>query len=71
MNLNQEAELQSAITHYENLVLQVMQVDAQMKLLAIKRSRLIADMQQHDDEYIGDEYEVRGFYEDLIAEDGE
>ena len=46
MNLNQEAELQSAITHYENLVLQVMQVDAQMKLLAIKRSRLLEDMLQ-------------------------
>jgi len=69
MNLNQEAELQSAITHYENLVLQVMQVDAQMKLLAIKRSRLLEDMLQHHEEYIGDEYELRGYYEDLIAED--
>jgi len=67
MNLNQEAELQTAITHYENLVLQVMQVDAQMKLLAIKRDRLLEDMQQHDEEYIGDEYEVRGYYEDLIV----
>ena len=69
MNLTKEAELQNAITHYENLVLQVMQVDAQMKLLAIKRDRLLEDMQQHHEEQIGDEYELRGYYEDLIAED--
>ncbi len=69
MNLNHEAELQTAITHYENLVLQVMQVDAQMKLLAIKRSRLIEDMEQHHSENISDDYYLAGYYEDLIAED--
>jgi GTP cyclohydrolase FolE2 len=69
MNLNHEAELQTAITHYENLVLQVMQVDAQMKLLGIKRSRLIEDMEQHHSENISDDYYLAGYYEDLIAED--
>jgi hypothetical protein len=69
MNLNHEAELQTAITHYENLVLQVMQVDAQMKLLAIKRDRLIEDMEQHHSENLEEDYYLAGYYEDLIAED--
>ena len=69
MNLNQEAELQTAITHYENLVLQVMQVDAQMKLLAMKRSRLIEDMNHHHSENLSDDYYLAGYYEDLIAGD--